>query len=140
MINFLKENGWYEIFSYAFFGVITTCINLLLYWFFLKIGIHYLISNIISFAIAVVLSYYFNKKWVFVSIHEGTGNQFFKFVMVRILAIGIDSVLLYLAVDILLQDEMISKFIISGGIIFATYIVNKIYVFGKGKSKDEEIH
>ncbi len=127
-------NALKEVLRYAFFGAVTTVLNLILYYCMIKIGMQYLLANVLSFAVAVVISYYFNKKWVFSNACKGNiWNELVRYIGVRVFSIFVDSALLYLAVDFWKQDEIISKVFISGGVILGTYVLNKVYVFGKGK-------
>lgn len=122
-----------EIILYFFFGGLTTIINIIIYYIMIKSGIHYIASNILSFAIAATISYYFNKKWVFLLEDSKKEKQrFMKYVFVRIASISLDSILLLIAVEFLKQNQLISKIFISGGIILLTYSVNKLFVFQKG--------
>ena len=135
-----NKNILKEMLRYAFFGGVTTILNLLMYYFMVELDMNYLIANVLSFVIAVVISYYFNKKWVFIEKRSrDRKNEFIRYVLVRFFSIVLDSLLLYIAVSCLRQDKMLSKVFISGGIILATYLLNKIYVFEKGK-RNEEIH
>lgn len=63
-INKMKKNIW-ELIKYSFFGLLTTVINYLIYIGMIEISIHYVTSNVVSYIIAVVLSYWFNEKYVF---------------------------------------------------------------------------
>ena len=122
-----------EIILYFVFGGLTTIINIIIYYIMIKSGIHYIASTILSFAIAATISYYFNKKWVFLlEDNKKEKQRFMKYVFVRIASISLDSILLLIAVEFLKQNQLISKIFISGGIILLTYSVNKLFVFQKG--------
>lgn len=128
----------FQLIKYGFFGAITTIINLLLFYIFTLIGIQYLVSNAISYFIAVVLSYYLNNNYVFDKKNQGEIKKIIKFVLVRIASLGLDSIFLWLCVSLLNYDVFISKIIISVVIILITFVVNKTVVFDEKKRKKYE--
>ena len=105
MKRLLNKNTLKEMLRYAFFGGVTTILNLLMYYFMVELDMNYLIANVLSFVIAVVISYYFNKKWVFIEKRSrARKNEFIRYVLVRAFSIVLDSLLLYIAVSCLRQD------------------------------------
>lgn len=124
----------FQIIKYGFFGVITTIINLFLFYLLIKIRVHYLVSNAISYFIAVVLSYYLNNKYVFnYNEKQSEIKKIVKFIIVRILSLGLDSVCLWICVTLLKYDAFLSKIFISTVIIIVTYALNKTLVFNEKK-------
>ena len=125
-----------ELIKYGFYGVITTVFNLVMFYVIIKLGINYICSNVISYFLAVILSYYFNNKYVF--INSGKGNnkiKFLKFTAVRVLSIFVDSALLYVLVSNMKMNMWWSKIFLTISIIIATYIINKIFVFKASTDK-----
>lgn len=59
-----------ELFKYGIYGVITTIINLALFFGLEKIGVYYLAANTLSYIIAVVINYFLNKKYVFKTVNN----------------------------------------------------------------------
>lgn len=126
----IKLHDVQSLFKYGFFGLLSTGINFLLLYILMKMGVYYIVSNIISYIIAVYLSYYFNKWWVFSSGEEVDKSIVkIKYFFIRIISLFIDSILLYLCVDMLRKDIFVSKVLISILIIFVTYLINRYYIF-----------
>lgn len=129
------RNRLIELIKYGIYGCITTAINLFLLFFFIKeLGMHYLLSNSVSYAIAVVINYIFNKKYVFKtdgSTVNSTRIEFIKFVSVRIASLFADNALLYLIVDVIKIDLLVGKILSSLIIILSTFVLNKVFVFRK---------
>lgn len=94
---------------------------------------NYILGNVISYGIAIVISYIFNKKFVFETSEKNTHNdetiQIIKYFVVRILSISIDSGLLWVFVEIAHVKVYMSKIIVSVLVILLTYLVNKCFVF-----------
>ncbi|MDR0913150.1 MAG: GtrA family protein [Methanobrevibacter sp.] len=121
-----------EIILYLIFGVLTTGVNILTYFFLAKIiGLNYLISNILAWFVSVVFAYITNRKWVFKSIKKNIIKEFSLFVGGRLFSGIIDSVLMVLFIDIFLFNDLISKIIINIIVIIINYIFSKIIVFKK---------
>lgn len=122
----------YELFRYAFWGGITTILNLILLYLFLKIHLYYIIANTIAYVIAVIINYLTNIWFVFPlanTNHEIQTGQFLKFVSVRVVALGIDDGLFFILVSLLKFPIWPSRITLSISIILATYVINKIFIF-----------
>ena len=127
-----------ELAKYGFYGGITTIFNLAVFYWMTGCGLNYILSNVLSYALAVILSYFLNERFVFQ--HQsggGRAGKLFKFILIRIVSIGVDSGLLYLCVTVLEGNVMISKLIISACIILATYVFNRRFVFKSHKEREE---
>ena len=122
-----------NLFRYGFWGCVTTAINLLIFFIFLRLHMNYILGNVISYGIAIVISYIFNKKFVFETSEKNTHNdetiQIIKYFVVRILSISIDSGLLWVFVEIAHVKVYMSKIIVIVLVILLTYLVNKCFVF-----------
>lgn len=133
--NLFREsvvNKILELIRYVFWGVATTVFNLILFQVFLNVNIDYIVANIISYFIAVVVSYLFNKLFVFERKLNNGSNEFLdilKYILIRVGAVSIDSVLLWFCVQILVVPIMLAKIIISLIVIVLTYVFNKNFVF-----------
>lgn len=117
-----------ELIKYAFWGVVTTAVNLILFYIMVAVHIPYLVSNIGSYMIAVVFSYIANSKYVFQDKTSSVNNQI-KFYLMRIVSIAVDSLLLIFVHEICHIELILSKIIVSVIIIFSTYIGCKFWVF-----------
>lgn len=64
-----------EIIAYLIFGVLTTLVNIVVYFVASNLlGINYLISNFLAWFISVLFAYITNRAYVF----ESTSSQFIK--------------------------------------------------------------
>lgn len=124
-----------ETISYVIFGILTTIINLISYYFFSNIiNINYLISNIISWIISVSFAYVTNKLYVFNSKDKNKDSvikEFIKFVNFRLTSGVIEMILLFLLVDMIRVNDIISKLVIGVIVVVLNFIFSKIFVFQK---------
>lgn len=122
-----------ELIRYLFFGTITVGINILLLKLFIDLGVYYILSNIISYFIAVVINYIFNKYYVFKSFEikktKIINEQFLKFVGMRIVSLILDNFLFYICVSILQYPIYLSRIVLTIIIIALTFILNKFFIF-----------
>lgn len=81
------------------------------------VGIHYLISSIISFTVSVIFNYILSIKWVF-EVDERTDpkRNFLLFIIFSVIGLGINEVIMYVGVTMWEIYYMLTK-------IFATFIV-----------------
>ena len=97
-----------------------------------------MISNVISWVVAVSFAYITNKVFVFKSKCKSSNDvlieiyQFFKY---RALSLIIDILLMCLFVEIFNIDDMIAKVIVQVIVIVLNYIFSKLFVFKKKSEK-----
>ena len=120
---------------YVIFGILTTIVNLISYYFFSNImSINYLISNMISWIISVLFAYITNKFYVFNSKDTSKDiiiKEFIKFVNCRLTSGIIEMILLFLLVDMLAVNDIISKLVIGVIVVILNFIFSKLFVFKK---------
>ncbi len=92
------------------------------------IGIHYLISSIISFTVSVIFNYIMSITWVFdVNKKQGV-KEFIVFIILSVIGLGINELIMYLMVDIIGIHYMISKLFSTGIVMVYNFITRKIFV------------
>ena len=118
-----------QIFKFGIVGGIAFIIDYtLLYILTEYIGIHYLISSIISFTISVIFNYILSVKWVFnVKRKQGT-REFIIFIILSLIGLLINSLIMYLMVDICNIYYMISKLISTFIVMVYNFITRKIFI------------
>lgn len=122
-----------EVSLYVVFGVLTTLVSLLTYKLFLYM-MHYMIATSLSTALAITFAYVTNRKYVFKS-KGRIGEETIKFFTGRIFAYFIETILLYVLVSLLSQDEFIAKLVVTVIVIVLNYIYSKLIVFKEAKGE-----
>lgn len=136
-----------ELISYGFWGVLSTGINLLLMYIFIKLGMQYIIANIVSYVIAVIFSYIFNKNFVFKNQQSADDSvnaaakdnkdeivRQIKYFGMRGISIAVDSGLLAFLHEICGLTIFWSKFFDSILIIAGTFLLSKFWIFRAKKA------
>ena len=95
----IKEFVTGEVFSYLFFGVCTTVVNIVVFQTCCSVmGIHALVSNIFAWIFAVAFAYVINNYWVFLKGNEGAAREtvkILKFTVARIATYVIEAAGIY---------------------------------------------
>ena len=129
---FLKYKA---IILYLFFGGVTTLVNIIVYLLCTELlHIHYLISNVIAWILAVLVAYATNRKWVFDSDKRSMKAVVWElclFVCARLLSGIFDMATMYLCVDIISINGLPAKIIANVVVVVLNYIFSKWIVFRK---------
>ena len=137
--NLIKKHK--EFISYAFFGVLTTLLHILLFWFLTKIGIKYYIANIITLITIKALAYIINKIFVFKTKCKNKKEllkEIIKYTFSRLFTMVIDYFGLILLVEVSNINELIGKVIVLILVVIINYFLCKKYVYKKEVVKNEK--
>lgn len=138
-----------EVISYLFFGILTTVVSVVTYqgFCFLLGDDSYLISNVISWIIAVTFAFVTNKLWVFESKSwelKVIKPQIISFLGARLFSLLLEEAGLYLMIDIMgfrnialkvvgfaVTGTLIAKFIMQFIVVVTNYVFSKFLIFKK---------
>ena len=142
--NYIEEDNhisWYnkikEILWYGFFGVLTTVINIVSFYFLDKMGLNTYFSNFIAWILSVLFAFVTNKFFVFNSKFSSVASFFkemFSFFLFRALSLGIDMGGLFILLDIFKLKKIIAKVVVNVIVIVVNYVFSKLFVFKKKNS------
>ena len=131
MLNNLYKK-YKEIINYLIFGGLTTVVSIVTYALFAKVFyIDYLISNVLSWILAVLFAYITNKIFVFESKSKKNVKEITSFFFFRIISLVMEMIILYIFVDMLHIDDLITKIIAQVIVIVSNYVFSKVFVFKK---------
>lgn len=133
-IRALIEIYW-DIISYLFFGVCTTVVNYIIYLpCYNLLGMSATVSNVIAWVVAVAFAFLTNKPFVFRS-HDWSAQtvipELTKFIGCRIGSGAMETVILFLAVDLMGWNGNIWKLLTQVLVVILNYIGSKLLVFRK---------
>lgn len=109
-LSFIIDAGFYLLFTRAF-------------------GLFYLSAKIISFILAVTNSYFFNRLWTFRSKNLAKKTEYFKFLLVSVIGLGLNSLIMYLAVDKIELSDILALIISTSITMFWNFSANKFWTF-----------
>lgn len=131
--NLVKKNR--DVLTYLIFGVLTTVVNYAVYlpvynW----LGLSAAVSNMIAWVAAVAFAFLTNKPFVFQS-HDWSRQvvlpELSKFVGCRVASGVMETVILFLTVDLLHWNGNIWKLVTQVLVVILNYVASKLIVFKK---------
>lgn len=130
-----------EFISYAFWGLTTTVLNIVLYSFLCCV-LEYWIANMIAIIACKIYSYFTNKFFVFKS-HSDNLLALIKELVMYIVTTSFSGLLDFFGVIFLVEmialNEQIAKYIITVAVMLANYVLRKKLVFrNEGDIKENE--
>lgn len=149
-----------EIVSYVFFGVMTTIVNLAVFYLTKQLfaaigwngvfnsivpedskivelfsgGSEYLDANLIAWVAGVIFAFVTNKLFVFESKSwkpSVAGKEFTGFVGARVFSLVVEMLGMFVMVTLLTWNELIAKLIVGVVVIIMNYIFSKLLIFRK---------
>ncbi len=149
-----------EIVSYVFFGVLTTVVNLAVFYLTKKLftaigwngvfntivpkdskivelfsgGSEYLDANLIAWVAGVIFAFITNKLFVFDSKSwkpSVAGREFIGFTGARIFSLVVEMIGMFVMVTLLVWNELIAKLIVGVIVIIMNYVFSKLLIFKK---------
>lgn len=126
---------YYDVITYLIFGVLTTVVNYLVYLpVYNLLGLSAALSNAIAWVAAVAFAYLTNKPFVFKS-HDWSAKtvipELTKFVSCRVASGVMETLIIFLAVDVMGWNGNIWKLATSVLVVILNYFGSKLLVFTK---------
>lgn len=137
--NLIKKFLNKETISYLIFGVLTTIINIVVFWFaerelafIMSEDSASLVGNVIAWVISVAFAFVTNKLFVFESksmafkvvMAELTG-----FVIARLLSLAFDEGFMFVAIVLLGMNSLLAKIISNVFVVIINYVLSKFFIF-----------
>lgn len=142
---FLKYwNKYREQITYLIFGVVTTLVNYIVYYFLTRWNMATGLANGIAWVVSVMVAYFTNRRWVFESKSTGKAmvREILSFAACRIGTFVLDEILVIVGVDWLgpriipakhqrLWELGVVKVFSNVLVIVLNYVFSKIFIFKK---------
>ena len=137
--NLIKKFLNKETISYLIFGVLTTIINIVVFWFaerelafIMSEDAASLVGNVIAWVISVAFAFVTNKIFFFESksmafkvvMAELTG-----FVIARLLSLAFDEGFMFVAIVLLSMNSLLAKIISNVFVVIINYVLSKFFIF-----------
>ena len=124
--------------DYLFWGGIAFFLSMILFYLFANVmSIYEQIANILTWVICVIFTYLTNRTFVFASKVKGLKNifnEFKNFVTARLLTLFMENAILFVMIDLMTINNMISKLVGQFVVIVSNYFLSKLWIF-KNKEK-----
>lgn len=124
-----------ELVSYLFAGAATTLVNYIVYWFATRVlGFTTMPGTWFAWFVAVAFGYWVNKTFVFRT-HCSSVSALLKeavsFFSMRLASLGVETVLMWLTVEVLHWPDLVMKLVINIVVIILNYVFSKRFIFKK---------
>ncbi|MEQ1561699.1 MAG: GtrA family protein [Nitrospira sp.] len=131
LINWgLSVTEEYVIIRYIISGGTAAATDLVLLYILINfILMHYLVASIIAFIGSFFVSFVLQKFWTFRSHEERTHKQMVMYLGSSLFGLGLNTLLMYLFVDFIHLQVIISQFIVGGMVAFCTFFISRELVF-----------
>ena len=139
--NYIEKDNhtsWYNRYKeellYLVFGGLTTLVNILSFFILRQLKIEVYVSNVIAWFLSVLFAFITNKLFVF-EIRGKSKKENIKecvsFFGFRILSLVFDMGAMYLLLQVLNVNELLSKVVANVLVIILNYVFSKLFIFKK---------
>ena len=114
---------------YTIFGLLSTALNIFTFIVLNElVGLSALASNATASLAAILFAFFTNRKYVFES-SSSLKQEILKFFSSRSFAMVVETLIIYISVDLLKQNAFIFKLISNAIVIILNYILSYVWVF-----------
>ena len=114
---------------YGVIGCCSSTLDFLLYSLFVSVfGWHYILSNCISVLAGITTSFTLNRNYNF-KVKDKTRQRFAVFLSIGLCGMMVSNILLYLCIDILHWNKIVSKLLSIILVVIFQFILNKYITF-----------
>lgn len=128
-------NKYKDFILYAVFGVLTTLVNVVVYWLLAHpLALGTMVSTVIAWIAAVLFAYVTNRKWVFHSDAHSAREitkEILSFFACRLATGAVDWGCMFVFVDLLRFHDVLIKVLANILVILLNYIASKLIIFKK---------
>lgn len=129
----MKKTFW-QFVKFGLVGFLSFLVDAGVYLILTRyLAVFYLLAKMISFVVAATNSYIFNRTWTFRSKNSQIRREFVKFFLISLIGLGINSLIMFLAVDLIKLNDLFGLVIATIITMFWNFTANKLWVF-HGKS------
>lgn len=122
-----------DLIPYAVFGVLTTVVNIVVYWLFAHaLGTPVMVATVMAWFVAVLFAYLTNRRWVFHSEALGLkeiAKEAASFFGCRMGTELIDIAAMYVLVDQMRMNDIVIKTVANIVVIVVNYVASKFVIF-----------
>lgn len=126
-----------DIIPYGIFGVLTTLVNVIVYWASARLlGLGVMPSTVIAWILAVLFAYITNRKWVFHSTAVTAAEirkEIISFFVCRLATGVLDWACMFIFVDLLRLYDVAIKVLANILVIILNYVASRLVIFKKKK-------
>ncbi len=122
---------FHDLILYGIIGCLSSGLDFCIYTFLVRIiGMNYLLANCISVVVGITTSFTLNRKYNF-KVTDRTFRRFAIFFTVGICGMLLSNLILYVCIDKLMMDSIVSKLLSIVFVVLIQFLINKFVTFKK---------
>jgi putative flippase GtrA len=123
-------DDWYLVGRYVAVGIFAVVFDIgLLYTLADVFGMWYLAAAVIAFVVTFLVAFTLQKHWTFRDSAGGYMRQGASYFIIGVMNLVLDTVFLYIAVDVLHIWYLGAQVVIMGGLAFVSFLANRHITF-----------
>lgn len=133
MIQTLKSlyHTFHDLILYGIIGCFTSSLDFAVFTLLFKyVGIYYLAANCISVLVGITTSFVLNRSYNF-KVKDQTLKRFLIFLGVGLCGLCLSNLILWVGIDRLRADSLITKLASIVLVVFFQFLINKFVTFKK---------
>ena len=119
-----------ELFLYLIVGGIATVGEWVFFWLCgTALSLHYALSTVIAYLLSTLVNWGAGRLLVF---KKGTGSlwqELFKIYLAAAAGLGMNLGIMFVCVDLLHMNEMLSKILATGIVFLFNFLIRKLYIY-----------
>lgn len=122
-------NKFQHLILYGIIGSFSSGLDFLIYTCLVQfIGVQYIIANCISVLGGITTSFVLNRNYNF-KVKDHVKRRFFIFLTVGLSGLLLSNLILYICVDVMTLNKLVSKLLSIVLVVFFQFLVNKYFTF-----------
>lgn len=124
------KKSFVQLFLYLIVGGLATLVE----WgaFYImnqRLAVHYMAATALAFVISTFANWAFGRLILFRASKQSTWSELAKIYIVSIIGLLFNIVIMYVEVDILLMNEMLSKMVATGIVFIWNFLIRKFVIY-----------
>lgn len=127
----MEKNNLKDFLLYLVVGGIATVTEWFLFFVMEKCRIHYVIATAIAYILSTFVNWLVGRLLVFKDNHSSFLKEILSIYVASIVGLLLNLIIMWLAIDIININEMISKISATAIVFFYNFIVRKLLIYKK---------
>lgn len=129
------KNNLKELFLYLIVGGIATLAEWGIFRLFdSALSVHYTLSTVIAYLLSTFVNWAAGRLLVFRESHQPFWREILKIYLAAIAGLLMNLAIMFICVDLLRMDEMLSKILATGIVFLFNFLIRKLYIY---KNREE---
>jgi len=130
MQSLLRRRIFRQFIKFGIVGFSSTVIDWSIYLGLTRFfGFYYILAKVLSFIVAIINSYTWNRRWTFRSNEPRKMQQFTKFLVVAGVGLGLNTLIMAIVVEKLHLSDIYGLALATALVTFWNFTINKLWVF-----------